>query len=161
VIGFELDLRQFSDGCQDMNRAGGDMRPVWKALRPLVRADVNEHFAQREGSSSGWPGYAASTLLRIKESKGIVRKRGKRRGQLTRKGERRVGNMLGRIKSAWLFRSTGTEWIMTNRVPWSDVHQQGGTAGGSSIPKREFAWVSEKTIEVAAELMQAHVMEAW
>lgn len=157
MIGFDIDLRQFSEGCKAMEKRGGDLRPVWKAIRPFVRADVADHFVKQEGPAGGWKGYAPSTIQRIRDSKGTVRKRGKRKGHLTRKGERRVGNMLGSLKSAWVFRTRGDEFVMTSRVWWSDSHMQ----GNGKLPARPFAWVSAATVDVATGLIESYVVEAW
>lgn len=150
-------------GINAMARAGKNMRPVFQGARKAIKADLEDHFDRASAPGGAWPGRAASTLERIRERRGSVRKRGARKGQLTKRGERRVANQLGRLKWAWKvtveksrieFRSRGGKM--------ADAQNEGATVGkGAVIPKREFAWLSEAIVVKFADAMREHIRRAW
>lgn len=159
----EVELEDVLGGLTAMQAAGRDLRPVFKELRPLVRADLKQHFADEAAPESAWPGPSRATLEKILAKRGSMSKKGKgllRRG--ARRLERAMKNPLGRLKSAWAF-SVGPRFLEArSKAPWSGVHQEGGTAGhGAHIPQRTFAWFSEALIERFVDLTRAHLEAAW
>lgn len=70
--------------------------------------------------------------------------------------------MLGRLPRAWKVVVTQESLKFTNRVRWSNVHNEGGTAGnGARIPRRQFAYLSRDLIDGAAEIYATHVAKGW
>ena len=49
-----------------------------------------------------------------------------------------------------------------SRVPWSGIHQDGGTAGrGSRIPARPFLWMSEEFLRLATDRIGNRLVVAY
>jgi phage gpG-like protein len=156
-----IDLRDVLAGLRGMKTAGADLRPLWQSLRKIVRDDVQDHFTKRDAPDGSWADYAQSTRDRITWRRGMVFKRGKKKGFLTARGAKRITNMLGRLRSSWLFELTPSTFTMRSRVPWASIHQTGGTVRGRTIPKREFAWVTDKVIATVADFAAAFIVRAW
>lgn len=159
-----VDLRDVLKGFELMRARGRDLTPVFRSLRDKLKADVADHFAQNEGPDGKWPGYAPSTLARALARKGFHRRRGARRGQFTKRGERWVGNQLGRLKfpSAAKIRIRRDSMAMTARTGWAGVHQFGGIVGkGSLIPQRTFLWASDGLQDAFESAVTTHLLNGW
>lgn len=171
----EVDISGALRKLDAAQRAGRDLRPVWKEIRPLLRADIMDHFAKRQSPDGAWSPFARASVERIqagtynskrstigdvasKTTKLRVVRNGKiKRGGSVRRGEFRmnrrglgqVKNQLGRLKGAIAFVVRATELIAKSKVPWAGVHQHGGTAGkGSHIPQRTFMWAGNDLVRV-------------
>jgi phage gpG-like protein len=159
-----VDMSDVLGGLNALKAKGMDLRPVWRGMRPLVTADLKDHFARGEGPSSGWPYLAPSTIARRMQNKGMRRRRGRARGTATAKALRRLepGKLLGRLKSAWRFTLSPAALEARSEVPWADLHQLGGRgAHGARIPARPFAWVSDRMVEGVGDAIRDYVVQAW
>ena len=58
----EIDLADVLAGLDAMQKAGKDLRPLWKQVRPLLKTDLGQHFADRAGPNGAWPAWAASPI---------------------------------------------------------------------------------------------------
>lgn len=158
----DVDVRDVVQGMDALVRRGRDLRPVFRELRTPFRADLKNHFGERAGPDGAWAPYAASTLERFRRGRGNVRRRGARKGQVTKRGARRLANQLGRLKSSFIFRAGRKDLEAVSRVPWGGVHQFGGSAGrGAQIPSRTFAWVSDTFALAAATQIRDYILEVW
>lgn len=159
-----VDLRDVLQGFELMRARGRDLTPVFRSLRDKLKADVADHFAQNEGPDGKWQGYAPSTLARALARKGFHRRRGARRGQFTKRGERWVGNQLGRLKfpSAHKIRIRRDSMAMTARTGWAGVHQFGAVVGkGSRVPARTYLWASEQLQNAFQGAVVDHLIGGW
>lgn len=70
------------------------------------------------------------------------------------KGKRILGNLSNSIKASV---SKGT-LIIRSEVPWSAVHNDGGSAGhGAQLPKREFLAVDEEDLDILESFLLEHI----
>jgi phage gpG-like protein len=91
------------------------------------------------------------SIERLRKRLEQARKTGKRVGGNRRKIERH--KLLGRLVGALQGSVTRATAILRNRVRWSAVHNEGGTAGrGASIPKRETLTILAEDVSVFAEI---------
>lgn len=159
-----VDISDVLRGTEALRARGRDLRPVFRQVREQLKADVQDHFSRNEGPDGAWAPYAPSTLERALASRGMRRRAGKRRGQLTKKGERWVGNQLGRLKfpSAHKITIRRDSMAMTARTGWAGVHQFGGIAGhGSHIPARTFLWASDRLQDSFEHALTGHLLDGW
>jgi phage gpG-like protein len=160
----QVDLRDVLTGLEAMKAKGMDLRPVWKAMRKVIGADLRQHARDQAGPNGAWAGRAASTIERVRQSRGAARRRRKRwkgRG-LKATSHARPVRLLGKLPTAFDFTSSPSEIVGVSKVPWADVHQTGGTAGrGSRIPARPFAYLSDRVVQAGAEAVRAYVQGAW
>jgi len=148
VITATLDDKAAMKRLEAVKRAGKDLRPVFKLMKPVLRVDVGVHFARSMAPDGAWPGRSQASWQRLRHTKGNTYRKGKRKGALNAKGLKRFRNQLGRLKGAYRFKLYSHRMEMISRVPWAGVHQHGGTVGrGSRIPKREFMWASRQSLE--------------
>lgn len=141
---------------RNLVRAGGDLRPVFRAIRKDVKQDLQEHFARQQGPNGSWPARDPDTVARIIGKRGLIQ-RGKRKGQFTKRSQRRVANQLGRLKYAWRYDYNRQALTASNLVPWAIVHQEGGAAGRSKIPARPFAWASPPLVGIFRSAVLRHL----
>jgi hypothetical protein len=146
-----------------MERAAEHLRPVFKELRPMIAQDLRSHFEQGDGDGEKWPPLAPSTVQRLMPKRKAFVTRGARAGAVKARYARRVGNILGKLKSAWIFTITDKMIEARSRsAVWGWVHNEGGTAGrGSRIPKRTFAWFRPWLVAHFQERVIARLMGAW
>ncbi len=159
-----VDVSDVLKGLDGLRARGRDLRPVFRQVRQNLKDDVQAHFERGEGPEGHWPGYAASTLARALQRKGFRRKRGKLRGQLTKRGERWAGNQLGRLKypSAHKITILRTSMAMTARTGWAGVHQFGGIVGhGSIIQARPFMWASDQLQDTFEHALLGHLHDGF
>jgi phage gpG-like protein len=130
---------------EGMERAGGQMAPVFHKLRRPLLDDQREHALRAEGPDGPWPGWR--------------KYRGRWQSTGSRKRSRRP---LGKLPKATQTRHTTRSVYVRSVVRWAAVHQEGGTAGkGAVMPARPFLWVSETLRESAAREIAAHLEAGW
>lgn len=139
-----LDLRGALAGVDGMRAKGKALGKVFRELKPIVRADQRDHAKQQAGPDGRWQKRAVSTLASFKRGKS---------------GRRLTKRPLGKLVQAVTYKASRFGVIAESRVPWSGVHQWGGTVGrGSVIPARPFLWISEKLLKAAADAIEAQVI---
>jgi len=143
----DIDLTGWDQSLQNIKVAAHDLRPVFRDFKPVLKQHMAEHFERRQAEDGGWPGWSQSYLDRVLQSKG-VRLRRTRRGRrllpggLTKRGAKRLKNMLGRLKDLGI-RVRQSYMEVFSPVEWANAHRLGETVGkGSHLPAREFLWVS-------------------
>lgn len=157
-----VDVSDLVAGIDAVRKSAANLRPAWSKVRPLFRADLKDHFVKRSGPEGAWPGPAPATVEKVRRQRGSRYKRGKRAGQLTKRGARRLSRALGKLKTSFKMQTTREAIEAVSKVSWAGVHQFGGVAGhGARIPKRTFAWVSNELVIVVANQIRDHVMEPW
>lgn len=115
--------------------ANPDLRPAWTAARKPLRADLRAHAKDRQGPGGAWPARAAST--RVRSASG-----------------RRTRKVLGRLPGMVRTKLERSRMIFRWGTEWSDIHNSGGRAGhGARIPQREFAWLSDKALELTGAII--------
>lgn len=152
-----VNLRDVENGLRRLQLAGMDLRPVFKASRKAMRADVRDHAKKKQSSAGTWPALARSTLEHRKQRKG---KQGRPRKRPVRGNPR----PLGRLPNANKLEYTARSIKMISRVPWSGVHNDpnGGRAGhGSRIPGREYMWASSGFLAIVARNAVDHMLTSW
>jgi phage gpG-like protein len=159
-----VDVRDVLSGLKALKDRAVDLRPVMMPALLELAEDVVTHFRRQEGPDGPWPARAASTVERGLQRRGFVRKRGARRGQLTRRGERWSQHLLGAFRGIGGYRAFAGPQDATIKAKgeWAGIHQFGGVAGrGSRIPARPFLWASDAVVERTAEALSKFLREAW
>ncbi len=146
MIRADIDLRDLDRGLEGMRRNGNDVRPVFRALRPVFRKDQQAHFTERRGPFGSWAPRSAASVRRILVGN-VTRK-----GKVKKRAQRRIENQLGRLKTALSATYNAREMVIASKVSWAGIHQFGGVAGrGAHIPARPFLWISDEFAERFAE----------
>jgi len=141
LLTVELDLRDVLEGMDAMRRRALELREFWEAVKPIAKADLEQHFEDAEGPDGPWEGRAATTK--------------ERRPRLRRK-------LLGRLKTAWRSVIGEHALVLYPAIFWAGVHDQGGEAGhGARLPARPFAWISDETQDVVRDALGDYIAEAW
>lgn len=142
-----VDLRSVEEGLLKLKKAGFSIASVMRDFRREARADQLEHGKKRqESSGSKWAPRATST----------VQGRGAKRARMRKR------RPLGRLSSAIDVKASARGMVVTSRVKWSGVHQDGGVAGhGARIPKREFLWWSPSLLAEVAHAIVLAAKEDW
>ena len=87
------------------------------------------------------------------------------KGRLDRsvkKAEARSGRILGRMSSSIVVVVEKFALTIRSRIPWSGVHNLGGTAGhGAKIPARTFLQWTSVRVQKLADIARAYMMEKW
>lgn len=158
-----VDIDNWLDGLREMARRGADLRPVFKEFKVVVRDDLRSHFDRAMGDDGKWAPRAPSTIERIMGLKGSSYKRGKRAGTATKRGQRRLDNQLGRLKTAWATKLTPRLLEFRSKAgKISDIHQRGGQNGkGAVIPARPYAYLSEPVIAKFAVVTAGFIAKGW
>jgi phage gpG-like protein len=142
--------------------AAGDLRPVFREMKPVLKTDVARHFAAKAGPDAPWPGRSRSGWHRIRAQAGNTYKRGKRKGALNARGQKRYSSQLGRLRGVYRWRTAKKRMEMHSKVPWSGIHQEGGTAGhGARIPARPFLWAGPVAMRTYAKLTAEHLRRSF
>ncbi len=78
------------------------------------------------------------------------------------KSEQKGAKILGRLSSSIEAEVSSDTLRVYSRVPWSGVHNEGGTAGhGAKIPKRTFLeWTPERVVKIAKIILYT-LKDAW
>lgn len=140
-----IDLTDVERGLREMSRAGKNLGPVFKALRPLLKVDQREHAKARSASDGAWPARAKSTLTEY-------RKRGKTRHP----------RPLGKLLTAVQYVAKRDSVTARSLIPWSGAHQEGAVVGhGAKLPAREFLWISNTFLDKAEQLTADHVLRGF
>ncbi len=157
----ELDLRDLDAGIRGMLEAAKDLRPAYRLLRKPLRQDQKRHFDWREGPSGTWAPRAPASVAKLL-SRGGRRKNYTKKGRVRKGAARRLGNQLGRLKTALKVRMTKAELSIASKVSWAEVQFFGGTAGrGVTIPARPFLWISAELEAEARELLLERVVKGF
>jgi phage gpG-like protein len=144
-VSAELDLSDVEDGLRALARAGRNLAPAFRALKPEMRLDQREHALLREGPESKWKPLAATTLA-----------------EYSKRGKRRPTRPLGRLLTAVQYVATSSSVMAKSLVSWSGVHQEGGVGNhGARIPAREFLWISTKFLAQAESMMTKRLLDAY
>jgi hypothetical protein len=175
----EVEIASLVSGLDALQKAGKDLRPVFKKLRPAIAADLREHFSSAEAPEGAWAPRASSSIKKIlaRRREGWHRKtlaggavsrylKGrsayKKNGQVRTSFARRLTNQLGALKSAWLFRVTGSMFEARSRLAWAGMQQGGGIVGhGARLPARTFAWFSDAVLDRFGELAITYLLKSW
>lgn len=162
MAGFvEVELDEVFDGLDAMVRAGKDLRPVFKAAKADLIADLKDHGEHATGPEGAWPPRSPATVEKIL-STGGQRKNLTRKGRVKRGAAKRLGNVLGILPRTWRIRYDRRTLEAISPVSWSAVHQEGGRVGkGAYLPARPFAWVSDALLAKIANRVAEHVEKGW
>jgi hypothetical protein len=116
------------------------MRPIFRAARKPIRADLRDHAAKMEGPDGRWQGRAQSTR--------------------DRRGNR--GRLLRRLPTAWAFTESDTHLRGVSLVKWSGAHISGARVGhGTRLPRRNFSWISRVARMTVRRLFVDALRKAW
>ncbi len=158
----EVDLRDLDRAFRRMRRAGVDVRPAWRKLRPQLRADQRRHMSAMEGPSGAWRPLARSTVekrMRVGGRSGKFTKK----GRLRKPAQRRLARILSKrllVKAKVVV--TQDNMTITAQPKWAGIHQSGGIAGKNSrIPARVFMWVSRELQARAVRELELHLTDAF
>jgi len=159
VTGLERKFRELKKGARHL-------KPVFDEFKPVLKKHMEDHFQRRQAEDGGWSGWSQAYLDRVLASKGVKQKRTKRGrrllpGGLTKKGVKRLRNMLGRLKNL-SFRVRQSFIEVFSRAEIAAIHQKGGTAGKGGrvhIPKREFLWVSDELVRELGRRVKAFLLK--
>jgi phage gpG-like protein len=142
VIEGRFDSRQLERALDELGRRADE--GWFRELAPAARADQRDHARHQEGPEGRWPRRDPDTVA------APSRKRLRRR------------RVLGRLPGAIKVQVHPDAIEIRSRVAWSNVHQEGGTAGhGASMPARPFLWWSEEFLETAEEAALIYITRAW
>lgn len=142
MISARIDIGHVNRVLIEMRRP--DLRAAWREARQPLRNDVKDHRQQRRGPAGPWAPKAASTKERD-------RYRGRSRRAL-----------LGKLTTALQSYSDRRSVALRSRVAWSDVHQQGGTAGhGAKEPRRPFLYASNLALKAVGYIITRHLERLW
>jgi phage gpG-like protein len=148
-----------------MDKARKSIRKVMRDLREPLRDDLKAHADKERGPDGKWPGRSAKTEQRDRKRTTVYREK-RRRGrsgplQETRSPRKAIA-LLGKLPEITVSRTRLATLIASNAVPWSGVHNEGGTVGhGSVIPQREFVFLSDPFLGIAAEKITEFVHGGW
>ena len=158
----KVDMRRADRKFKKAKLAAGDLRPVFRQMKPVLKADTARHFQQQHGPDGPWPGRSRSGWRRVRGKPGNTYKRGKRAGALNARGIKRYRLQLGRLRGVYTWKTAKQRMEMHSRVPWSGIHQDGGRAGhGAKIPARTFLWAGPVALHTYEKLAAEHVKRAF
>jgi phage gpG-like protein len=127
-----VDMRDVQLGFDSMDRRGRQAAPFFREAGRDIRADVRGHQKAKQGTQGAWKPRAKPSKRRL----------------------------LGKLATAWQVIADDGGVELINRAPLlAEVHNYGapntGRGGKSSIPAREFAYVSDDLQqEIADEYAQ-------
>ena len=122
------------------------------------QADLDELNALRAGKSAttaAVTGASSKAITRLRKQLARYQTTGKRVGGNRRKIQKH--KLLGKLAQAFTFDLfDGRKVVISNYVPWSGVHNLGGSVGnGATLPARKFLYFSpgneSRLAEIAAE----------
>ncbi len=160
----EVDLRDLEKSVRAAERAGADLRPVWRSLRtPLKRSQRDHITAQKSLAGGKFPGLAASTVQR-RLSRGGKSKKFTKKGKLRAGIRRRIGRTLSK-KLLTRARVKVTPRSISLFARGAVAHALfGGTRAGkrrrSVIPARQFVYVDDPMARMAFDSVAKHVAES-
>ncbi len=133
-------------------------------LRRQVRAEKLEEEVLTDLQTLRAGGRAALHLdVSDRRSKALIRLQKQLKHAQTKQrvgGDKRQSEqheVLGRMSSTLLALAKRNEAIAESRVPWSGIHNHGGTAGnGARIPARPFLVLTPESIQVLTELTRRY-----
>lgn len=158
----KFDGRRADKRYKKAKLAAGDLRPVFRQMKPVLKTDTARHFNAQQGPDGPWPGRSRGRWKKIRGKSGNTYKRGKRAGALNARGLKKYRAQLGRLRGVYTWRTAKKRMEMHSRVPWSNIHQEGGVAGrGSRIPARTFLWAGPVALRTYEKLAVEHVRKAF
>jgi phage gpG-like protein len=152
---------------------------VFAKLRAPLKADIKLFNSIQKGPRGGdWPDHASSTKKRLaRTGAGTLIRRGARpSARIQVGGKRRRVRAAGPVRE---FHGGGVRLLQSlpslttvTRVgasvgaqskvrEWGGVHNEGGMAGGSWIPQREFVAFSERFLKSAVYRFEKEFLAAW
>jgi len=148
AITTKIDFSDVDRGFRALVREGHSRGALRALVRPM-RADQKAHHKEQRGPESAWAPRARATVLKARKGKGLRRGRPKK--------------LLGSLPNRTLVVTVKNgDVVAYSKVPWSGIHQEGGTAGrGAKIPARPFLWLSEDFFAEAVEILAARLLAAW
>lgn len=133
-----------------LNQAERRARAFFMELKPGGRKDVKQHQKDRRGETSSWPPRATTTRKRARHKSKTKRRKGART------------SLLVNLARTWKIFTSVDHMKFVHRVTWSGVHDQGGKAGhGARMPRRQFAYWSNKFMDSAVRQYRAYVLKGW
>ena len=135
-----LDPSNVERSLDAMQRRAKALGGAWRLIKGEMREDQRDHAKSASAPDGKWPPRAAATLEKAK-SKGRARR------------------TLGKLPTSTTYTATSSGAQARSRVPWSGVHQEGGTVGrGSVIPARPFLWISDNLIDRATLIITRRIL---
>lgn len=146
-----IDLSDVRQGMRAMTRQAESRAAIFFGeLRRPAREEVREHRDAKRGPAATWPPRATSTRARAQRGGRPRRRKGASRG------------LLGRLPAMYQAKAQRDGLLMTHRVPWSSIHDEGGVAGhGARIPRRRFAFLTAKFTDDVAVAWARFVLGGW
>lgn len=152
-----VDDQGVRDALANLLEVLGDATPVMKSIAEDMRTDVTDHFRTQLGSDGGeWlPSKRAYAATYAKGNTLYY-------GQTLRKSGRLL-NSIAQDPSA--ITATPSMALLQTPVIYAPVHNFGLTIpnrnGTTTMPKREFMWLSRAAINAIIQRMQDAVAAAW
>lgn len=134
---------------------GRQLASYFKASK--LDADADELQQLRKGKSAttaAVTGASSKAITRLRKQLARYQTTGKRVGGNRRKIQKH--KLLGKLAQAFTFDLfDGNKVVISNHVPWSGVHNQGGTVGNNAtLPARKFLYFSPGNEARLAEIVE-------
>ncbi len=141
----EVDLGPVEQGFKAAERRARNLGTAFRELKKPLGEDQKDHGRRQRGPFGQWARRKPSTLA-------FYRSRGKGR----------VPRPMGRLPRAVAYESNALGVYGVSRARWSEVHQDGGTAGkGARIRARPFLWLSPKLLDIAENTIERKLLDAY
>ncbi len=129
------------EGLIAIEKRARQLGPAFAELKAPMKADQRDHAKARSGPDAKWARRAPSTITRRGNGKRLLKTLPTRTVKVT---------------------SGPGEVAAASKVPWSGVHNEGGTVGnGAVMPERRFLWLSAKLMDTAEHIFASHVLGVW
>lgn len=136
----KVDLSDVERGLAALYAQRQSARLTFDLLRRPARRDQIDHGRKQSGPDGRWP----------------------RRVRQRRNGKPIRRRLLGRLTSAIFTKVSKKALTLESRVKWSQIHQEGGRAGGRArIPERRFLWWSNELLSEAQKLIARGLQKVW
>lgn len=142
-----IDLGDVDKGLDAMARRSV-LHAALLDIKLPMRTDQKEHAKAKTGPEGSWAPRAASTMAA--------------RAKARKSGRKFPSRLLGRLPTAVSYRVTANAVIAESRIGFSEIHQDGGTAGkGARIPARPFLWISDQLMHTAEDVVTSKLLAAY
>lgn len=142
----DIDLDDVVDGFDDMIKAGRDFKPVFRRAGKRLRREIFISGSRKEGPEGKWDPLSKATL--------------KRRREKRKRGQKPAVAILGKLRRAISIEYDNGAIRAVSKIPWSGVHQEGGTVGrGSVIPARPHVYANDAFMDYLVEEIVKHIVE--
>lgn len=119
---------------------------------PTAAGDLAEVLRLRAGGAANLQHQGSKAVMSLEKALARAKHTGKRVGGDKRKGDR--GVLLGRLPRMNKASITSTTVRVESMVPWSNVHNQGGTAGkGAKEPARTWLEINDADLVVLRSIV--------